>query len=1012
MKKASKQKIVYKILWPFVVIFAILIIAFMASISDFIDRKTKTILQKEAESRLKMAELYLDAKRDQILAEMRHLSRILALNLSEQNQPAFISGILECFEGVTDKYFIQMLDANGVVIEGAWHLKKDGISETEKPDFDIHSTSENSLITERIFIRLCDNDVAIEVIVPIENESQTVGYIYSRNHLTSGFCVDMSKAIGGRVYFFGRDNRIITLSCSTDPDFKDIILPEEIAQRVMEKRGPIVRMVYIGDKEHVSGFLPFENQGNQVEGVLMLPIDAAFARGITVGVIRTGIIYGCGGIIVLVFIGWMIAKGITKPLSDLADMAKRVGAGNLDASVELDSDDEIGVLAAAFRKMTNDLKQSTVSKEYVDNILKSMSDALMVIGQDGRIETVNRSACELLGYKQEELVSRPFENIIFEKKGSGFGGLDLERLTGQGEIKNLEMEYITRHGKRVPVILSASVIKTPDNKVKHIVCTAKDITERKQAEDALVSEKERLDVTLRSICDGVIATDMGGKIVLMNRVAEELTGWKLKEAEGKPVTSIFNIMRNDGQNTHEDPVKEILGYGGAIVHHDHSLLKSADGKARIIADSGATIKDKAGKTIGVILVFQDITEKKRLEEDIQKTQKLESVGVLAGGIAHDFNNILTAILGNISLAMMYAGSDGDISKVLAEAEKASVRAKGLTKQLITFSKGGAPVKEAASIPEIIKESVEFALRGSNVKPEFFLPDDLLQAEIDKGQIGQAVNNLVINAIQAMPDGGKITIKAENIYIDKDDKVPHRSLRVGKYIKITFEDEGIGIPKENLKKIFDPYFSTKQMGSGLGLSVVYSIIKKHNGHIAAKSEQGKGTAFYVYLPACQNEALNKEPKTFSRQRVSKGKARVLIMDDDEPIRDILGKMLMHLGHEKIDFARDGEEAIELYKKAKRAGVAYDVVIMDLTIPGGMGGKEAIKRLLEIDPDVKAIVSSGYSNDPAMNSYREYGFSSVIGKPYKIEELNDAIDRVMAESPKCAALSCAESSRDLS
>ena len=375
-----------------------------------------------------------------------------------------------------------------------------------------------------------------------------------------------------------------------------------------------------------------------------------------------------------------------------------------------------------------------------------------------------------------------------------------------------------------------------------------------------------------------------------------------------------------------------------------------------------------------------------MEEELLKIQKLESVGILAGGIAHDFNNILTSILGNISVAIMHTTPKSEISQILTNAEGAALHAKDLTMQLLTFSKGGAPIKTSASIADLIKDSTNFMLRGSNVKCEFSLPDELWPVEIDEGQMSQVINNLIINADQAMPGGGNIEISSINVIIRPGDIIP---LKKGKYVKVSIKDHGKGITKRNLTKIFYPYFTTKRSGSGLGLSVAYSIVKNHEGYITVMSKPGKGTTFYIYIPASQKKIPEK--RTWKKS-LYMGKRNILVMDDEKMVRDILSRMLKKLGCEVV-CVKDGAEAIIKYKQSKETGKPFDVVIMDLTIPGGMGGQETIKKLLEIDPEVKAIVSSGYSNDPIMSHYQAYGFSSVIAKPYRITELSKILRDVM-------------------
>ena len=388
-----------------------------------------------------------------------------------------------------------------------------------------------------------------------------------------------------------------------------------------------------------------------------------------------------------------------------------------------------------------------------------------------------------------------------------------------------------------------------------------------------------------------------------------------------------------------------------------------------------------------IELHNEIYEKYKMQEELLKSKKLESVSVLAGGLAHDFNNILTAIMGNISLALLFTDHEDKRHKLLTQAEKATLRAKDLTQQLLTFAKGGEPVRSLSSIKEIIKDSADFVLRGSKVRCNYHFAEGLWPLEIDSGQISQVIQNIIINARHAMPDGGIIDVTCENY--DKTQKDLLLS-SAESYLKITIQDNGVGMPLKMLDKIFDPYFTTKREGSGLGLAICHSIIRKHEGHIMVESIQGEGATFIIYLPALKGQQLieQKEEETF--QVIGSGKA--LVMDDEEMIRDLAREMLSFLGFQVV-FARNGEESIELYRKEMATGVAFDLVILDLTVPGGMGGREAITKILQIDPKAKVIVSSGYSNDPVMANHKEYGFSGIIAKPFLLKNLQDTISSIL-------------------
>jgi two-component system, cell cycle sensor histidine kinase and response regulator CckA len=532
----------------------------------------------------------------------------------------------------------------------------------------------------------------------------------------------------------------------------------------------------------------------------------------------------------------------------------------------------------------------------------------------------------------------------------------------------------------------AAPIFDGEGNVALVVEIVRDITQRKVAVEALANEKERLAVTLRSIGDGVITTDTEGKIVLMNRVAEEMTGWGQEEAIGKPFDEVFHIMNEKSRLRCENPVEKVLQSGTIIGLANHTVLISRFGKERIIADSGAPIRDQQSRIVGAVLVFRDITEKMKMEEELFKAHKLESIGILAGGIAHDFNNLLTAVLGNISLAKMLTSSEDKIHHKLVEAEKASLRARDLTQQLLTFSRGGAPVKKTTSIAGIIRDSAAFTLSGSKVHCQFDIPDDLWPTEVDEGQISQVINNLIINADQSMAGGGVIAVTCKNIYMIDNTLLP---LPDGRYISISIADQGTGIDEDKIPRIFDPYFTTKKSGKGLGLATVYSIVKNHDGHITVKSATGEGTTFTIYLPAAESDA---EESIYNEPLKASVKGKILVMDDEENIREVAGEILDYLGY-GVEFAGDGREALDLYKKARNNGCPFIAVIMDLTIPGGMGGKETIQILRETDENVIAIASSGYSNDPIMAEYKAYGFSGVITKPYMVSELERVLNEVL-------------------
>jgi PAS domain S-box-containing protein len=651
---------------------------------------------------------------------------------------------------------------------------------------------------------------------------------------------------------------------------------------------------------------------------------------------------------------------------------------------------------------------SSTGEEFVRSLVKQLSKALqtdfsflvettkkndedntctLVIAEHGHIRSkmnfkLANSACEEVlkrgfrAFPNEVREKFPKDEILKELAAESFVAMPL--VDHKGKTVGLMGVIDTKPMENVQIAESTLQI---------FAARAAAEIERKRFEEDLNAEKERLAVTLRSIGDGFIATDMDGNVAMINNVAERLTGWRQDQILGKPLVEIFNILNERTRKPCSTMLDRIVETGSVVGTANHAIVVSREGLERLIEISAAPIRDKTNRKLGTVLVFRDITEKEHLEAERRKAEKLESLGVAAGGIAHDFNNLLTAIIGNLSLSLISLPPEDDMYERLSAAKKASLRAQELAQQLLTFAKGGAPIKKTASIGQLIQDTVTFSIRGSAIRSEFDTPDDLWPVEVDSGQISQVVNNLAINAEQAMPAGGWLRVKCENFFL-AEENAALSPLRVGKYVKISVRDEGIGIPEEYLKKIFDPYFTTKPKGSGLGLATSYSIVKNHEGLITVESKVGGGSTFSIYLPATDKQV------TFERSRSepAKGKGRILALDDEEAICELVSAALTPLGYE-VTTVQDGLSAIAAYKNAMAEDRKFDAVISDLTIPGGMGGAECIKRLVEIDPGVKAIVSSGYAMDPVMSRYREYGFCACIAKPYEITDLGHVVHDVL-------------------
>jgi PAS domain S-box-containing protein len=556
----------------------------------------------------------------------------------------------------------------------------------------------------------------------------------------------------------------------------------------------------------------------------------------------------------------------------------------------------------------------------------------------------------------------------------------------QGRHLPYEKELLRTDGRRVPVLVGATVIDRG-----RVAAFVVDLSEHKRAEQKIRFQAHLLDV----VGQAVVVTDRDGVVTYWNGAAENLFGWHAEEVLGRNVVAIGFVR---------EPVQAIeamkLLRQGERWSGEYEATHR-DGRALLVSGNLVPLFDEHGQVSGFIGANSDITARKKMEDDLIKAQKLESIGVLAGGIAHDFNNILTAMLGNIGLAKMFSEGDVQTMEVLTEAEKAFGRARDLTQQLLTFAKGGAPIRRVGSLAPVLRDASRFALTGANVRCECNIPEDLWSASFDAGQMSQVVNNLVINAKQAMPDSGIIRIRAENAQIERGQVV---SLRRGKYVKITVSDTGCGIARENLAKIFDPYFTTKRKGTGLGLATTYSIVKRHHGHIDVESLPGRGTSFYVYLPASEEPAPTTEE--ISPLPPPVGHGRVLLMDDDPAIRQVGGRLIVALGYD-VQFAEDGNEAIARYIEARWSGEPFAAVILDLTVANGMGGRECIKKLRDIDPTVQALVSSGYSNDPVMAEHKKYGFCGVVAKPYQMKDLGDALYSIVGAGEEASTSSSSAS-----
>ncbi|HAY23044.1 MAG TPA: hypothetical protein DCY27_12975 [Desulfobacterales bacterium] len=628
----------------------------------------------------------------------------------------------------------------------------------------------------------------------------------------------------------------------------------------------------------------------------------------------------------------------------------------------------------------------TSVKERLKILFECAPDGYFLCDLKGRFLDGNTTAEELSGYKKEELIGKNFLKLkllspIQIKKAA----VVLAKILKGHPIGPEEFSLNRKDGSQVELEIRAFPVKIKGKTT--ILAIARDITERKRADEALRSSDQKFRSIFEHMAaaccfDEIVYEDgkpVDYRIIDVNPAYEKIIGIAKSVAAGALASKLYGT----GEAPFLDVYSKVAETGQAAsfeayfppIKKDLNVIVSCPG-------------------IGgqFFTVFSDISERKQaeqqmlfLQDQLRQSQKMEAIGRLAGGVAHDFNNLLTAILGNIAMASLNADTKPFVLERLAEAEKACLRAQNLTRQLLTFSKGEKPRKKLASIGDLLKTSASLMLRSSNVRRQANIPEALWWAEVDEEQIQQAVNHLLINADQAMPQGGVIYIFAENLKIGEASRLP---LTPGTYIKITIRDQGVGILPEHLDKVFDPFFTTKRRGSGLGLSTVYTIIKNHDGYITVESTPNGGATFTVYLPASQKKGpLLKEtklPLTF-------GRGKILLMDDEEMILEVSSAMLRRLGYE-VTAAQDGAEAICLYQEAMEAGTPFDAVILDLTVPGGLGARETIGDLKQINPEAKVIVSSGFFDDPVMDNFYESGFVGIMPKPYNITQLSAMMHKI--------------------
>ncbi len=616
-----------------------------------------------------------------------------------------------------------------------------------------------------------------------------------------------------------------------------------------------------------------------------------------------------------------------------------------------------------------------------EKMLDVIQDNIITIDSRGRVMVLNQACKEYLGDQAKEVIGKPFPDVFATIPY--FKGLPYPT-----DIRDLPREVTDPHGRSFEVNIKEYKIGYTASLGNLVVLH--ELTERKkieelmrkaEAQEKLAESERKYRMVVDNQTEAIVSFRPDGKVTFANRVVEQYLakiGIPLSELN---VYQFPTFWDSRGLNKFISAMTP----GNPVGEYEH-VISRPDGRTQNILWRAKGIYDGAGSLQEVQAVGIDITERQRLEQEMARNQKLESLGVLAGGIAHDFNNMLASIVSNTEIAMLEHPEDAKYVLRLQEAVSSAMRARNLTQQLLTYSKGGQPIKEVVDLKALVPSTVEFVLAGSQFVPVYDIDSGLHMISADPIQIEQVINNLVINAMQAMPRGGNLFIEMRNF----DSDILHSEDGNRSHIVIEIKDEGGGIHPDHMDKIFDPFFTTKATGTGLGLSTVRSIVRNHGGIVTVDSRVGAGTKFSIVLPATEDDA---QPSIEILRVDMKRQGSILVMDDEESILDVLQTMLESFGY-LVECAKTGEEAIKAYRRRLSEGRPFDAVIMDLTIRGGMGGKEAIHEIRSMDPDARVIVSSGYSNDPIMAHPREYGFADVLQKPFTMNDLSTKIDGVMA------------------
>ncbi len=630
-------------------------------------------------------------------------------------------------------------------------------------------------------------------------------------------------------------------------------------------------------------------------------------------------------------------------------------------------------------------------------MLAMVPDGLMIVDTRGKILFINDGMEKMTGYARAEMIGGDYADPRWKIRCVGEEGVEDDPVFGWilkagrplvDKVCVMEVDPVRKKAFSIDAVPLFDAARS----MIAIAALIRDVTEQSRLSEEHQEMKDVYSRLTQYADEAILRVWPDGRISYQNDAAEKILGYSLEDYASEPSLArrVFNknyvgawLKAAGDAPAGRDVLKNIL-----------VECSAKDGRTVIMDFTAIAVRDTDGRILYFESLGRDITVRRYMEAELAKAQKLESIGLLAGGIAHDFNNILTSVFGSLALAKMDVTPGNAVYERLTAAEEHCVRAKNLTRKLLAYSRGGSPLRKTASIAQVLRDAVSFTLSGKNIRCVYDLSEDLWSAQIDEGQMHQVVHSLVTNAVEAMPQGGVIEVGASNAGVRDRDLPP---LAAGQYVRWYVRDHGMGISPDHLKKLFDPYFTTKQMGSikgmGLGLAICYSIVKSHEGMIFVESTPGEGTTFTVYVPASNGDRQEDKPADLARTADVAGRHRVLLIDDEQILLDVTGSMLTHLGYD-VAVAKSHDEALDIYNRAHQAGQPFALIIMDLTLRGDEGGETAIRRWLTAYPEVKALISSGYMNDPVIEEYWKYGFVGAMVKPYSLQELKSTLEKILA------------------